>query len=98
MSVPALASMTSTKNDCGCSSLYEPSNFEVAKIIDVPIFTLADFFDIFPFDTHPIIEYIKIDAQGADLDIVKSAGHYLKDRVIYITIEAEDLHYKNLSS
>jgi len=84
-----------TKEDCGCSSLYEPSYFEVENIIDVPVFSLSDFFDIFPFNTHPIVEYIKIDAQGSDLDIVKSAGSYLKDHVIYITIECENTYYKN---
>lgn len=84
-----------TKNDCGCSSFYEPKNFEVERIITVPIFSLIDFFELFPFDTHPIIDYIKIDAQGADLDIVKSAGNYLKEHVIYITLEPENLEYKN---
>ncbi len=46
-------------------------------------------------DTHPVIDYIKIDAQGADLDIVKSAGNYLTEHVVYITLEAEDVHYAN---
>lgn len=87
-----------TKEDCGCSSVYEPIEFQVEKIIDVPMFSLSDFFDIFPFDTHPIIEYIKIDTQGADLDILKSAGNYLKDHVIYITVEAENGQYKNTAN
>ncbi len=84
-----------TKGDCGCSSLYLPNRFEIERIIDVPIFSLATFFDLFPFDSHPVIDYIKIDAQGADLDIVKSASHYLAERVIYITLEAEDSYYEN---
>jgi FkbM family methyltransferase len=84
-----------TKNDCGCSSLYKPKDFEVEHIITVPIFSLANFFELFPFDTHPVIDYIKIDAQGSDLDIAKSAGDYLRERVIYITLEAEDQQYLN---
>jgi FkbM family methyltransferase len=84
-----------TENDCGCSSIYSPKYFDVKQIIDVPIFALSDFFDVFPFDTHPVIEYIKIDAQGSDLDIVKSAGSYLAERVIYITLEAENAQYEN---
>ncbi len=84
-----------TKKDEGCSSIYYPNYLEVARIIEVPIFRLSDFFDLFPFDTHPIIDYIKIDAQGADLDIVKSTGNYLKERVVYITIEAGNYHYKD---
>lgn len=84
-----------TSKDCGCSSIYQPKDFEIERIINVPIFSLASFFDLFPFDTHSVIDYIKIDAQGADLDIVKSAGHYLEERVIYITIEAENSQYEN---
>ncbi len=82
-----------TSDDCGCSSLYEPKGFGIERVIDVPVFTLADFFAIFPFNTHPVIDYIKVDAQGSDLDIIKSAKHYLKEHVIYITIEAENELY-----
>jgi len=84
-----------TANDPGCSSLYFPKEFPIERIIEVPIFSLSAFFDLFPFDSHPVIDYIKIDAQGADLDIVKSAGHYLAERVIYITIEAENNLYEH---
>lgn len=84
-----------TQEDCGCSSLYTPKQMNIAEIIEVPIFLLSDFFDSFPFDTHPVIEYIKIDAQGADLDIVKSAGAYIAERVVYITLEAENSQYAN---
>lgn len=84
-----------TANDCGCSSIYPPKLLPVERIIKVPIFSLAAFFDLFPFDSHPVIDYIKIDAQGADLDIVKSAGHYLVERVIYITIEADGHFYQH---
>lgn len=84
-----------TGNDCGCSSIYIPKYFDVCEVVEVPIFSLSDFFDLFPFDTHPVIDYIKIDAQGADLDIAKSAGHYLAERVVYITLEAENDQYKN---
>ena len=84
-----------TENDCGCSSLYLPKYFPIKGVIDVPIYSLSDFFDLFPFDTHPVIDYIKIDAQGADLDIAKSAGHYLAERVIYITLEPENAQYEN---
>lgn len=87
-----------TGNDHGCSSIYFPQSFPIESIIDVPIFSLASFFDLFPFDTHPVIDYIKIDAQGADLDIVKSAGNYLKERVIYVTLEAENSLYANTTN
>ena len=32
---------------------------------------------------------IKIDVQGADLDVVKSGGEIMKERVVYITLEPE---------
>lgn len=82
-----------TAGDCGCSSIYKPTAIMVQEIIEVPIFPLRDFFEQFPFDTHPIIEYIKIDAQGSDLDIVKSGGEYITRHVIFITLEAEDSAY-----
>ncbi len=87
-----------TAKDCGCSSLYQPKSMDVSRVIEVPVFTLSDFFDLFPFDTHPVIDYIKIDAQGADLNIAKGAGRYLSDRVVFITLEAENAEYKNTSN
>lgn len=83
-----------TGNDCGCSSLFAPVTIPVIDIIEVPVLPLASFFDIFPFDTHPFIDYIKIDAQGADLDIAKSAGAYLTERVVCITLEPENNAYE----
>lgn len=83
-----------TKESCGCSSLYYPAFFEVEKVLEVPVFRLSDFFDLIPFDTHPVIDYIKIDAQGSDLDILKSAGRYLEERVVYVTAEPENDQYK----
>jgi hypothetical protein len=59
------------------------------------MFSLAEFFDLFPFDSHPVIDYMKIDAQGADLDIIKSTGRYLAERVKYVTLEAENDQYEN---
>ena len=50
--------------------------------------------DKIPWDKFEYIDYIKIDAQGCDLNILKSAGHYLQERVVYITAEA-DGHYYN---
>lgn len=83
-----------TKWDAGCSSMFIPKTFEYYTI-EVPIFKLSDFFDIFPFDTHPVIDYIKIDAQGSDLNIAKSAGNYLVNHVVYITLEGHGYQYEN---
>lgn len=37
------------------------------------------------------VDFLKIDAQGCDLDVVKSAGKYLKD-IRFIQIEAVSSH------
>ncbi len=86
------------KNDCGTSSLNHPHNNlgEINKIYKVPVFSLKHFFDIFPWDKFNYIEYIKIDAQGSDLNILKSAGDYLKKKVVYITAEPENSSYDNI--
>lgn len=87
------------EKDSGTSSLYQPLNNqclgEIKEIITVPVFTLKDIFDIFDWEKFPIIEYIKIDAQGSDYDILKGAGDYLKERVVFITAEAEESQYIN---
>jgi FkbM family methyltransferase len=87
--------------DGGTSSLYKPIDQNLGHVKQmscVSVFSLKHFFDLFPWERFEYIEYIKIDAQGADLDIIKSAGSYLKDRVVYITAEPEDLQYENCSS
>lgn len=86
----------SMANDTGTSSLYKPVNQYVdpiKTIINVPIYSLKHFFDLFPWDRFEYIDYIKIDAQGADFDIIKSAGDYLKDKVVFITAEPESKQY-----
>jgi hypothetical protein len=87
-----------TKNDSGCSSLYCPnSNLhdEIKEIVKVNVYSLKHFFDVFDWNRFPYIEYIKIDAQGSDLDILIGAGDYLKNRVVYITAEPEHIQYNN---
>ena len=88
--------------DCGVCSIFVPNSsnesFKIEKTYDVPFWRLSDFLDLFPFDTHPLIEYIKLDTQGADLDIAKSAGAYLETSVMYITLEGEVDTYKNANN
>jgi FkbM family methyltransferase len=87
-----------TNNDPGCSSLYCPNSnlpYEIKEIVKVNVYSLKHFFDVFDWNRFPYIEYIKIDAQGSDLDILIGAGEYLKNRVVYITAEPEYLQYNN---
>jgi FkbM family methyltransferase len=83
-------------NDCGTSSLFPNNETHLGKIkevIDVPVYSLKMFFDGFPWDRFQYIDYIKIDAQGSDLNILKSAGSYLSERVVYVTAEGDGNHY-----
>jgi len=86
-------------NDGGTSSLYKPINLNrlgpIKNKISVPVFSLKHFFELFPWDRFEYIEYIKIDAQGADFDIIHSAGDYLSDKVVFITAEPESNDYEN---
>jgi len=94
--IPITKTFYSTTNDCGTSSLYKPTHFEYNET-EVQVYSLQNFFDLFPWNKFEYIDYIKIDAQGSDLDILKSAGDYLKERVVYITAEPENTIYENCS-
>ena len=59
------------------------------------VINLKMLFDIFPWDKFQYIDYIKVDTQGADLNVLKSAGNYLKDKVVYVTVEADGHQYKD---
>lgn len=85
-----------SSNDCGTSSLFPNDERHLGKIkevIDVPVYSLKMFFDGFPWERFQYIDYIKIDAQGSDLNILKSAGSYLSERVVYITAEGDGQQY-----
>jgi len=81
-----------TDGDGGNSSFFPPSHLEnrfaVKEIIDVPVYPLSEFFELLP-ETVSYVDFIKIDAQGADLDILKGAGEWLSKKVVFITAEAE---------
>lgn len=84
------------ENDVGTSSLYKPiSNIlgPLKKKVTVDVVSLKMFFDKFPWDKIDHIEYIKIDAQGEDLNILKGAGNYLQERVVYVTAEPGSYGY-----
>jgi FkbM family methyltransferase len=74
-------------NNSGTSSLFEPKTFEIIDIIDVPVITLNDFFDFFPWEKIPYIDQIKIDAQSSDFNIIKGMDKYMNDKVVYIDVE-----------
>ena len=87
-------------NDCGTSSLFDHDQKylgKIEKVINVPVISLKMFVDEFPWNRFQYIDYIKIDAQGSDLNILKGAGDYLKERVVYITAEPDGKYYNDAS-
>lgn len=82
--------------DCGTSSLFSHDQQylgPIEQIIKVPVYSLKMFFDSFSWERFPYIDYIKIDAQGSDLNILKGAEHYLKEKVVYVTAEPDGNQY-----
>jgi FkbM family methyltransferase len=103
---PTTMNFYNMNDDAGTSSLYKPIDDKILKLknknilgpikekLIIPVYSLKDVLEKFPFDRFKYIDYIKIDAQGADFDIIKSAGNYLKEKVVYITAEPESKHYE----
>ena len=82
--------------DCGTSSLFKHDEKYLGPIknkINVPVLSLKMFFDKFPWDKFDYIDYIKVDAQGSDLNILKGAGNYLRERVVFVTAEPDGYQY-----
>ena len=86
------AKFYATEIDTGCSSLYKPSQFKIKYEIDVPVWSLHHFLELFPFDKIERIDYMKTDCQGSDLDILKGSKDYI-NKIAIITSEAEEGHY-----
>lgn len=68
----------------GCSSLLKPIDSKLNGVVtesevEVDAAPLSLFLDNFPWEQIPIIDYLKTDTQGNDLNVVKSCGKYLKN-------------------
>lgn len=83
-----------TNSDIGCSSLHKPKAwfYKVRDTIKVDVFRLETFLNTIPWQKVPYIEYLKVDAQGHDLEIIKGLGDYIS-KFVYITLEAESKQY-----
>ena len=84
----------SASGDCG--SLLKPNPVCIGNVIkqySVPVFNLSNFFELLPLDNLKFIDYIKIDVQGMDINVIKGAGKYLSEKVVYLTAEPETHAY-----
>lgn len=82
-----------TGPDAGCSGRWPRPELSgiITEQVKVPALRLLDFFAFVPWDRFPRVDYLKIDAEGSDLDILRSAGSYLSLRVVYITAESREV-------
>ena len=83
------------KEDPGTSSLYKPTYLDVDEKVQVPVISLKHFFDLFPWETIPFIEHVKIDAQSSDFNIVKGMGDYI-NKVLYLSVECNTIDDNNV--
>jgi len=84
------------QKDYGTSSLFKHDQTTLGPIKytrKVPVINLKMVFDKIPWDRFDYVDYIKIDAQGSDLNILKGAGDYLSERVVYVTAEPDGHYY-----
>jgi len=91
--------------DVGCSSLYKPKAITdppfkgVKHEYEVEVNTLDNYFSSNPslLDRFNRIEYIKIDAQGSDLKILK-ASRKLLENVVWVTAEGDGGYYEEINT
>lgn len=96
---PIVREFFCTSNDPGCSSLYKPivEHITVGGITKVLTYPLFYIFECVDWKRFNYIEWVKIDAQGSDLNILKSAKNYLQEKVVYVTAEPDGYQYENCS-
>lgn len=85
-----------TTIDPGCSSLLEPilsysgfSGYNIQSIVNVETFSGKALLQNL---NYSLIELVKIDTQGKDLDVIKSFGECMK-KVCYLDIEDDTSSY-----
>ena len=83
--------MKITDMDSGSSSLLDSTNLLQSTWEYVPVFKLDDFIEFIDLERFEFIEYVKIDAQGMDFEVIRGAKKYL-NKICFITAEL-DLNY-----
>lgn len=84
---PRYSNFYCTEDDPGTSSIYEPNQFSVKDVVEVPVIRMEDFFKLFPWDKVPYIEQLKTDTQSSDFNVIRGCGKYLSQRVVYLDVE-----------
>lgn len=83
-----------TDADTASSSLLRPKKMDERGSITVQVFPLSDLLQILPWGTLEKVDYLKLDCQGLDLEILKATGEggWLK-KIAVVTAESEDGEY-----
>ncbi len=89
-----------TDNDPGCSSLYVPTQKFQADYqrpligyVEIEYRTLNDVFELSAVKNAHLVDFIKIDAQGSDLAVIRGGRSSLTDKTVVVTIECGDTDY-----
>lgn len=88
--------MKITDMDSGSSSLLDSINLSQSTSENVSVFKLDDFMAYIDFERVKFIEYLKIDAQGMDYEVIRGAKKYL-GKICFVTSEV-DLSYINTTN
>lgn len=84
---PTIQSFYQTTQDPGTSSFNRPVEMQVSAVHRVPVLRLADFLERVDWDRFAYVDQLKTDCQGHDLKVLKGAGRWLSDRVVWVTPE-----------
>ena len=82
-----------TADDTASSSLLAPKQMEQRESITVPVFPPSDLMGALPWGRIERVDYLKLDCQGLDLQILQSTGEKWLKKIAIITAEAEDDQY-----
>jgi FkbM family methyltransferase len=89
-----------TGNDPGCSSVYVPTEtFQsiyqrpLVGYIEIEYRTLNDVFNLQQVKDVSTVDFVKIDAQGSDLAIIRGGRESLAEKTVVVTVECGDTDY-----
>jgi FkbM family methyltransferase len=80
--------MKITDMDSGSSSLLDSTNLSQSTWEYVSVFKLDDFETFIDLERFKFIEYVKIDAQGMDFEIIRGAKKILR-KICFLTVELD---------
>lgn len=88
-----IAQLHITAEDTASSSLLAPREMKERESISVPVFPLRDLMVALPWGRIQRVDYLKLDCQGLDLQILESTGGVWLEKIAIITAEAENDQY-----